>query len=130
MIVVDASAVADALLDGGDRGRWATAALRAEELHAPQLVEYEVVAVIRKWVLLRKASLAKGEQALAELSRLPMRRYPATPFVGRIWGLRASLSAYDASYVALAEALRCPLVTTDERLARAHGHDAEIRSPV
>lgn len=130
MIVVDASAVADALLDGGDRGRWASAALRTEELHAPQLVEYEVVAVIRKWVLLGKASPAKGEQALVELSRLPMRRYPATPFARRIWGLRASISVYDASYVALAEALSCPLVTTDERLARAHGHEAEIRSPV
>jgi predicted nucleic acid-binding protein len=129
VIVVDASAVADVLLDGGDRGRWAAAALRTEELHAPQLVEYEVIAVIRKWVLLGKASLAKGEQALADLSRLPMQRYPATPFVGRIWALRASVSAYDASYLALAEALSCPLVTTDERLARAHGHDAEILSP-
>ena len=86
--------------------------------------------MIRKWTLLRKTSPAKAEQALAELGWLPMRRYPAAPFVNRIWALRTSVTAYDAAYVALAEALRCPLVTTDLRLAHAHGHDAEIRSPV
>ena len=86
--------------------------------------------MIRKWTLLRKTSSAKAEQALAELGWLPMRRYPAAPFVNRIWALRTSVTAYDAAYVALAEALRCPLVTTDLRLAHAHGHDAEIRSPV
>jgi predicted nucleic acid-binding protein len=129
VIVIDASAVADALLDGGDRGRWASDALRGEDLHAPQLVDYEVIAVIRKWALLGNASPAKAAQALGELGRLPMRRYPAGAFVSRIWSLRDSMTAYDASYVALAEALRCPLVTTDGRLSRSHGHQAEIRSP-
>lgn len=129
MIVVDASALADALLNAGHRGVWASAKLRGQELHAPQLIDYEVIAVIRKWVLARDTAPTRSEQALGELSRVQMHRYPPDPFIGRIWGLRTSVSAYDASYVALAEALGCPLVTTDARLARAHGHEAEILSP-
>lgn len=53
-------------------------------------------------------------------------RYPHEPFIRRIWELRENVSAYDAAYVALAETLEAPLVTTDRRLAQASAHEAKI----
>lgn len=57
---------------------------------------------------------------------LPLTRYPHAPFVGRAWALRENITAYDAAYVALAEALDAPLLTTDGRLARSTGHNARM----
>ncbi|MCP9484954.1 MAG: type II toxin-antitoxin system VapC family toxin [Gaiellaceae bacterium MAG52_C11] len=130
MIVVDASAVVDVLLDTGERGSWARAELRAADVtHAPHLLDYEALSATRKMVLLREISAERGAQALEDLKALPLRRYPAQPFVDRAWALRHTISARDAFYVALAEALDCALVTTDGRLARSHGHEALVRSP-
>lgn len=130
MIVVDASAVVDYLLDRGERGQWVRAELeRADVLHAPHLVDYETTSATRKKVLGRQISAERGARALGDLGALRVRRYPAQPFIERVWALRQTVSARDAFYVALAEALACPLVTTDGRLARSHGHDAVVRSP-
>lgn len=69
---------------------------------------------------------ARGEQALEDLADLPLNRYPHDIFLGRIWALRRNLTAYDAAYLALAEALDAPLVTRDAALARAPGHHARV----
>lgn len=130
MIVVDASAVVDYLLDKGERGEWVRSeVVRADVLHAPHLLDYETASATRRKVLGRQISAARGARALGDLGSLRMRRYPAQSFIERVWALRHTVSARDAFYVALAEALACPLVTTDGRLARSHGHDAVVRSP-
>ena len=130
MIVVDASAVVDFLLDKGERGEWARAEFaQTDVLHAPHLVDYETVLATRTSVLARGVSTERGARALDDLDALPLRRYPARPFLARVWALRNSVSAGDAFYVALAETLDYPLITTDRRLARSHGHDAVVRSP-
>ncbi len=129
MIVVDASAVVDYLLDAGERGRWARAEFEREDvLHAPYLLDYEAASATRRKVLGRQISAERGADALGNLGALRVRRYPAQSFIDRVWALRDSVSSSDAFYIALAEALDCPLVTTDGRLARSHGHDAVVRT--
>ena len=131
MIVVDAAAVVDVLLDAGDHAGWIREALAiAQEAQAPALVDYEVASAMRRLVLNGAVPPERGAAALTDLRDFRLVRHPPGPYLARIWELRASLTSYDASYVALAEALDCPLVTSDLRLARSHGHDAEIRSPV
>lgn len=127
MIVLDASAAADAALEREERGLWAVDAIAgAGEIHAPHLIDTEVVSALRRLFLGREVARPQAEAGLELFARLGMERYPAGPFRPRIWELRDRLTAYDATYVALAEALGLPLVTTDERLARAGGHRAEI----
>ncbi len=121
MIVVDASVLIVALLDHGVDGDGARARLRGEELVAPELIDLEVCSVLRGLVLGRKLSARRARLALGDLSALPMPRAPHLPLLDRCWALRANVTPYDASYVALAEALACPLVTADLRLARASG---------
>ena len=121
MIVVDASAVVDALT-GAPAVEGLVEMLSAEDLHAPQLLDYEVVAAVRGLALGRRLSGARAEHVLTDFADLPVERWPADPALRRrAFQLRHSLSAYDAAYVALAEAMECPLVTRDGRLARAAG---------
>ena len=116
-VVVDASALVDALLiDGVARSRLTTA-----NLHAPELIDAEVLSVIRRLVLAGKLPEAAGMRALETVSRLGLRRYSTRELWPRAWELRANLSAYNALYVALAERLDAPLVTTDAKAARAPG---------
>src|ERR1700738_398149 len=127
MIVVDASAVLEALLR--------TPAARAVErwlfessltLHAPHLLDVEVAQVVRRYAANREIDAERGRAALADLADFPLRRYPHDFLLPRVWGLRRNLTAYDAVYVALAEALDAPLLTCDRRLATAPGHQARI----
>jgi predicted nucleic acid-binding protein len=127
VIVLDASAAADYLLDAGTRGEWARAQVAgADSLHAPDLLDYEVVAVIRRRALGRTVPSDRAQRAVSDFADLRVNRYP--PLLDRMWSLHRVLTSYDAAYVALAEALDAPLVTTDERLARSQGHDARIES--
>ena len=129
MIVLDASATVDVLLRLGEQAEWVEARVaEAASLHAPHLIDYEVVAALRGRTLAGKVSAARGASALQDYLDLPLRRYPAAHLLKRIWQLRPNLSSYDAAYIALAEALGAPLVTTDGRLARASGHRAAIES--
>lgn len=131
MIVVDASAVVDFLLGGGASADWVRHELAvAEEAQSPALLDYEVASALRRRVLTGTLPAARGAVALGDLRDFRVVRHAPGPYLARIWALRDVLSSYDAFYVALAETLDCPLVTTDLRLARAHGHEAEIRSPV
>lgn len=122
MIVIDASAAMSALLNAGPARR----ALASEQLHAPHLIDSEVANGLRRRVAARQLDVTAGWTALDALRRLGMTRYPVFSLLDRVWELRDNLSAYDASYVALAELLDCNLMTADARLSRASG----IRCPI
>ncbi|MDQ6656632.1 MAG: type II toxin-antitoxin system VapC family toxin [Actinomycetota bacterium] len=117
MIVVDASAAVAALLNDGQ----ARAQLRSEELHAPHLIDVEIAHAMRRLVAAGTLTAAQGRSTLDTWQRIGISRSPAVGLLPRIWELRDTVTAYDASYVALAEALECPLLTADARLSRAPG---------
>ena len=122
MIVVDASVFVTALVDSGRDGDVARGRLLEDgDLHAPHLADLEVASQLRRAVQEGALDGWRAEAALADLRDLRVARYPHTPFLERIWELRANLTPYDAAYVALGEALAAPLVTADARLARAPG---------
>lgn len=100
--------------------------LAGGSLHSPHLLDIEVVSALRRFVLTGALAAARAQQGLEVFSQLRITRHAPRILLGRIWALRDSLSAYDASYVALAEALEAALVTTDDRLARSTGHRAAI----
>ena len=122
MIVVDASAAVAALLNDGP----ARTALADEALHAPHLVDCEVAQALRRLVLGGSLDAGDGWAALHSWRRLGIVRHPVAGLLDHVWELRANVSAYDASYLALAEALGCGLLTADARLGRAPG----LRCPV
>jgi len=97
-----------------------------QTLHAPHLVDVEIAQVIRRYAANRDIDDERGRMALADLADLPLRRYPHDFLLPRVWALRNNLTAYDATYVALAEVLDVPLLTRDRRLAGAAGHHAHI----
>ena len=116
-MVIDASAALAALLNDGP----ARATLSNEQAHAPHLVDSEIASGIRRQVTSRTVSAKAGWAALDTWRRLGVVRYPAVALLERVWQLRDNLSAYDATYVALAETLGCGLLTADARLSRAPG---------
>jgi predicted nucleic acid-binding protein len=121
MLVVDASVVVAALVDGGDDGTWAHELLGGDALAAPHLMPVEVANILRRAV--RNGDLSADSAALAHADLLVLRvdLFPYGPFAARVWELRANLTSYDAWYVALAETLQAPLATLDARLARSRG---------
>ena len=132
MIVVDASVLANALADDEADGQTARTELRAAgDLAAPDLIDVETVAVLRKRWLARSLSNERFEQSVADLERLDFERVPTLRLMRRAYELRANVTAnvtaYDATYVALAEILACDLVTGDQRLAGATGPRCTIR---
>ncbi len=127
MIVVDASAALEVLL----RTPAAASVERllfapGQTLHAPHLIDIEVAQVLRRYAIKGQLSAARCREALADLADLPLAKYPHDFLLARIWELRDNLTAYDAAYVALAEALDAPLLTRDRRLAFASGYRAHI----
>ena len=95
--------------------------------HVPHLIDLEVLQILRRLERAGLVSADRAAEAINALSELRLVRHGYRTLAGRVWTLRHNLSAYDAVYIALAEALEAPLVTTDARLASAPGHDAEIR---
>jgi predicted nucleic acid-binding protein len=127
LIVVDASALIEVLLGTSDASRVAERFYaEGETLHAPHLLDVEVAQVLRRYALADMLSVQRGAEALEDLADFPIARYPHQPFLSRIWDLRHNVTAYDAAYLALAEALAAPLVTRDAKLASAAGHQARI----
>ena len=127
MIVVDASAVLEVVLNTSGGPAIAARFFGAgETLHAPHLVDLEVVQVLRRYARSGELNVERGAQALEDLVDLPLVRYPHEPFLARIWELRDSVTAYDAAYLALAEALEAPLVTRDRALASSRAHRARV----
>lgn len=126
MIVVDASVLAPALADDDHDGDRARERLHGEQLAAPELVDLEVVSILRRAARAKRIDERRSAQALADLASLPLRRVSHLPLLGRVWELRDNLTAYDASYVALAEVLDAVLVTADGRIKRATGINCEV----
>jgi predicted nucleic acid-binding protein len=127
MIVVDASAVLEVLLSTLISPRVQERIFaRGETLHAPHLLDLEVAQVLRRYYRAGQLGAERGIQALQDLMDFPLTRYPHDVLLPRIWELRDNVTAYDAAYLALAEALDAPLVTRDKALAAASGHSAAI----
>jgi predicted nucleic acid-binding protein len=120
LIVVDASVLANAIGDDGADGRRARSEIRASgDLAAPDLVDVETVAVLRKRWLAGTITDRRFEAAISDLESIDIDRYPTLPLMRRAYELRSNVTAYDASYVALAELLSCELLIGDQRLASA-----------
>jgi predicted nucleic acid-binding protein len=126
VIVVDSAAIVD-VLTGAPGADGLRDRIRHEELHAPALLDYEVVSALRGLTLGGAISAGRAEDALTDYADLPIRLWEgADALRRRAFQLRDNVSAYDAAYIVLAESLGCPLLTRDARLARATGHTAEI----
>ena len=125
MIVLDASAAVEWLLRT-ELGLRVHQRIGTTPLHAPHVFDVEVVQAVRRIVLLKKVPLWMGTQAMEALKSLRLLRHSHSLLLNRMWDLRSSVSAYDATYVALSEALPAPLITCDSKLAATHGHSAEI----
>jgi predicted nucleic acid-binding protein len=125
VIVADTSAILRALADERPDAVLLERLITAP-MHVPHLVDVEVLHALRGLVLGRKISIDRANDARRDFAVLRLTRYPMHDLENRIWDLRDNLTAYDASYVALAEALDCPLVTSDAKLGKAAGHYAEI----
>lgn len=128
MIVVDASVLADALVDDGDVGQHARAVL-SEDTHwvAPAHVLVEVLSVVRGKVLGGKVGVERGDDAVSAMTELAIEVVDPATVVERMWELRDNVTAYDAAYLAVAEALDAPLVTGDARLARVPGAKCTVQ---
>jgi predicted nucleic acid-binding protein len=123
MMVVDASCIVELLLRGPSHLAIEDRLLRHEGgLCAPHLLDVEVSQVLRRHLMSGQMSEERANDAIADLEDFPLERYPHTELLPRIWQLRDNLTAYDAAYVALAEALDAPLITCDKKLARSSGH--------
>lgn len=127
MIVVDASALLEFLLQTPLGTRIESRLFRDEhELHAPHLVDVEVVQGLRRLVRTGEVSAGRAEEAISDLTDLDLHRHPHLDLMGRAWKLRDNITTYDAMYVALAEALDAPIVTCDRPLSKTPGHHARI----
>jgi predicted nucleic acid-binding protein len=120
VIVVDASAILETLLrtEAAQRVELRLFAAR-QTLLAPHLLDIEVAQVVRRYMAMGELSPERGRAVLVDLADFPLRRYPHDILLPRMWELRHNLTAYDAAYVALAEALEAKLLTRDRRLATA-----------
>lgn len=127
MIVVDASAVIELILRTKLGAKVEARVISPEErLYAPHLIDVEIAQVLCKLLQLKQVTAIRAREALDDHRDLFIERASQRELLQRIWALRDSLTAYDAAYIALAEALEAPLITCDTKLARAHGHHAKI----
>jgi len=127
VIVIDASALLEVLLNTSAGSVVARRLFTENEtLHAPHLLDVEIAQVLRRYAMTGELTPTRGLQALEDLADWPLTRYPHDLLLPRMWELRHNVTAYDAAYIALAEALAAPLLTRDARLASAAGHHAQI----
>lgn len=117
MIVIDNSALVEALI-GTSPSKELVTVVAEEQLHVPHLIDYEFRSALRGLLLAGKVSAPRVEGARMVKESLPLTRHSDDVTGGRAWDLRSNFNAYDATYVALAELLDCPLVTTDAKIAR------------
>jgi predicted nucleic acid-binding protein len=124
-MVIDASAVLDLLLGSG-AAESVSSRIENTALHAPELIDLEVLQVLRRYRLHEGLSRSRAEEALEDFSAIRIQRHRHRLYLARIWELHENLTAYDAAYVVLAEALQAPLLTSDRKLAQSSGHRAQI----
>ena len=127
MLVVDTSAIVGRLAADPPPETLAQR-LNGQSLHAPHLIDVEFLHALRRLVATGRMPAARAAVIRADFAGLTIVRYPHSLLLDRMWELRDNLTAYDAAFVALAEALDVPLVTTDARLAAAPGNDAVIEA--
>ncbi len=121
MIVIDASFLVVALGDDAAEGAGARARLHGEDLAAPHLIDLEVTSVLRSALRAGRMTAQRARQALQDLADLDIERVAHTNLLARVWELRDNHTAYDASYIALAELLQAPLLTYDAKMVRGTG---------
>ena len=127
-LVIDASVFVAALLDTGVVGQWAESTLASELIIAPELAMVETTNILRRLERAKEISPLEANLALRDFLRLDIQLFPFAPFSERIWALRDNVTSYDAWYVALAEALDCPLATLDQKLMLANGTNCSFLS--
>lgn len=125
-MVVDASALLEVLLQTRASPVVEARLFGGATLHAPHLLDLEVAQVLRRYERAGELSARRGGEALEDLAAFRIERYPHHLLMPRVWSLRANATAYDACYIALAEALDAPLLTVDRRLAGVPGHEARV----
>lgn len=126
MIVVDASALLEVLLQTDAAAAVEARLFGGGTLHAPHLLDLEVAQVLRRYERAGDLGPRRSHAALEDLQAFRIERYPHYLFLSRVWSLRSNATAYDACYLALAEALEAPLLTRDSRLASVPGHVARV----
>lgn len=125
-LVVDASALVELLLQRHRASGVRAALERARTLHAPHLIDLEVLHALRSLQLRGFLDQERAALAVHTFAQLPIERYAHAPFTPRIWALRHAVTSYDAAYIALSEVLDAPLLTCDARLEHSHGHGANV----
>lgn len=128
-LVIDASALVATLANSGSDGAWAERLVRDHSLAAPELFWAEATNLFRRMEAARDLTATDAAAAREQLLQFRVEAFPFRPFAARIWELRHNLTSYDAWYVALAEALDCPLATLDLRLARVPGPRCTFLTP-
>ncbi len=126
-MVLDASGAVEFLLNtAAGKSLGARLADETVVVHVPHLIDLEIAQVLRRYARHGTLSARTGILALERWRSLDVQRYSHEPFLGRIWQLRDNVTAYDAIYVALAEALSTVLVTGDRKLVGTPGVNAHI----
>lgn len=128
-LVVDASTLVAALVDTGENGLWAESLIASESLAAPELAMLESTNILRRLELAHVLAPLESGMAQRDLLRLDIQLFPFQPFAERVWELRLNVTSYDAWYIALAEALDCPLATLDTRMTSATGATCPFKYP-
>lgn len=126
MLVVDTSAVLAALVARDPPPGLVERLAEDGDLHGPHLIDTEILHALRRLTSAGEISEDRAADARVDVAELALVRYPHHPLSDRVWEMRHNLTAYDATFVALAEALAVPLVTCDARLASAPGHGARV----
>ena len=126
MLVLDSSAAIHALAHRPANPELIRRLVAESDLSAPHLIDIELLHALRRLVRTGKITRERADDVRGDFDELPIVRYPHVGVTNRIWALRHNLTAYDAAYVALAEALGCPLVTSDERIGKASNHAATV----
>lgn len=124
--MIDTSAVLEALAARDPAPGLVERLARDGDLHGPHLIDTEVLHALRRMTMNGAMSDERATDARSDFAELTLVRYPHQPLSDRIWALRHNLTAYDATFVALAETINAPLITCDVRLASAPGHTAHI----
>jgi predicted nucleic acid-binding protein len=128
-VVVDSSVLVAALVDTGSPGTWAEEILASGSLHAPELARAEATNILRRLERAKQITTPEANAAHDDLMQPSLALFSFDPFAERIWELRHTVTSYDAWYVALAEALKLPLATLDERLSKATGVRCDFLTP-